>query len=467
MTKNIFSVFWILSEKIGGTLISVVSFFIYASLLSPSEIGVATIILAMTMGVGQVVANVFQDPLVCVRRLNIKTLSSIFWGGLGLSLVVASLLFILISIYSSDASFELLAFISIFIIPVLFFNAIYSALLRRRLKFKTLAQRLLVGKLVGACLGIITAFYGFGAFSMVIQALLIEIFGLVALFISYRIRLIRYLCFDDFSMISGSGIPIALRKLSWEGYVKGLPLVIAFYFGASTVGIFAFAWRIIDMPRTALVSGAVSFALPLFSKHDNVTKLTTDYQNLNKITMICFAPLFVGIAIAADPIVMTFFGDKWRDSIPIIQGLAIYSLISFLHVYVPSILTALNVSKVTLDVDMWSTVIAILVFVILIPFLGLNALFVSLLVRTLINYPFSASEVYNRLGISFLEQVLIYRKTIVSITVMVFSISIYKSLFVVEGWVNLIIIIFLGSVFYFIPTYFLSGTYLYQFIRNR
>lgn len=464
---NFFSVFWVFIEKMGGTIISIISFLIYASILSPSDIGIATIALAMAMGIGQVVANVFQDPLVCVQKLGVRTLSSIFWGGGIISFILASVLATAVFAFSTDKLLILLTFVAVFIIPILFLNSIYSALLRRSGKFKVLAQRVLIGKVVGALAGILTVFYGMGALSMVLQAVTIELFALIALYFSYNMRIARHLCFHEFSVISNVGLPIALRKLSWEGYIKGLPLVIAIFFNANTVGIFAFAWRIVDMPRTALVSGAVSFALPLFSKCNNIKELSLDYQRLNKITMMLFAPLFVGLAVVAEPMIVIFFDNKWIDAVPVVQGLAIYSLISFSRMYVPSVLTALNVPKLTLMTDVISTCVALGVCFIFLPFYGLHAVLLSLFVRLAINYPSSVSELHNRLGISFFEQVIIHKNTLVSIALMVLGVFLYQRNFETASVVHLMIVSFLGALLYVAPTFLLNKGNILKFARRR
>lgn len=447
----------------GGTIVSILSFLVYASILTPSEIGIATMILAASMGLGQIVATIFQDPLVCAKNVGIKRISSIFWGGLLLSLFVAIFLILVVFIISSDLIYSELTLLSSLLIPILFFNSIYMALLRRRQKFKVLAQRMLLGKLAGAFTGVLTAFNGMGAFSMIAQAVAIELFALLALIKVQRLRLAIFFSIVEFRTIVNMGIAVALRKLSWEGYIKGLPLIIGGFLGASAVGVFAFAWRIVDMPRTALVSGATSYALPLFSKHNDTNDLSRDFQHLNRISMMCFAPIFVGLALVAEPLLTTFFGDKWVEAIPIVQGLAIYSLISFSRMYVPSVLIALYVPKSTLTTDIISTCVGLVVCAITLPVFGLSAVFFSLLIRSLINFPVSILAINKRLGLTAVEQFTIYIKIFISVFVMVAAILLSQSFIDVGGVLGLFFVILIGATFYILPVIVLERKYLLKY----
>lgn len=451
----------------GGTIVSILSFLVYASILTPSEIGIATMFLAASMGLGQIVATIFQDPLVCAKNVGIKRISSIFWGGLFLSLFVAIFLILGVFIISSDLIYLELTLLSSLLIPILFFNSIYMALLRRRQKFKVLAQRMLLGKLAGALTGVLIAFNGMGALSMIAQAVAIELFALLALVKVQRLRLSIFFSIVEFRSIVNMGIAVALRKLSWEGYIKGLPLIIGGFLGASAVGVFAFAWRIVDMPRTALVSGAISYALPLFSKHNDTNDLSRDFQHLNRISMMCFAPLFVGLALVAEPLLTTFFGDKWVEAIPIVQGLAIYSLISFSRMYVPSVLTALFLPKSTLMTDIISTCVGLFVCAITLPVFGLNAVFFSLLSRLLVNFPISVIEVKKRLGLSLKEQFMVYSKTFMSIIVMASTLLIYQNYVELSGILDLISVVILGCGVYTFTLIFMDRTYLLELIRSK
>jgi len=465
LAKKSYDILWVMSEKMGGSIISMASFFTYAFYLTPAEIGIVTIVLSISMGVGQIVATLFQDPLVCAKKINVNTVSSIFIGGVIIVFLISLILIFLVFIISGNSTFLELTLVSVLIIPILFMNGLYSALLRRRMKFKSLSQRVLIGKLLGATTGVVSVVYGFGAISMVAQAVLIEFFGFILLVKIQKLGVIKTFDLIEFRNFIKLGISVALRKLSWEGYIKGLPLVIGAYLGASAVGVFAFAWRIVDMPRTALVSGALSYALPIFSNHKNKMDLTVDFIKFSKITMLIFGPIFTGLALVAEPLVITLFGDKWLDAIPIIKGLAIFTLISFITLYIPTVLTALLTPKTTLKADVISSITSLLLCIMLIPYIGLFSVVITFVYRSLFNFPFTTREIYKRMGLSVLSQLRIHLSSLIALLCMSIVVTVFQHVFYFESIKMLYLSVTLGAITYMLIIYLLEKKLIYNLLR--
>jgi Membrane protein involved in the export of O-antigen and teichoic acid len=60
---------------------------------------------------------------------------------------------------------------------------------------------------------------------------------------------------------------------------------------------------------------------------DNAQNLNRNFvRSLNYVSTITI-PIGLGIALTAEPFVMTFFTDKWVEAIPVIRGIAIYALL--------------------------------------------------------------------------------------------------------------------------------------------
>ena len=55
---------WIFTEKFGLIFLSMITFVVYARLLSPAELGVGTVIIAIVELIGLIYSSVLEDPLV-------------------------------------------------------------------------------------------------------------------------------------------------------------------------------------------------------------------------------------------------------------------------------------------------------------------------------------------------------------------------------------------------------------------
>ncbi len=400
--KSLYSLLWILFEKFGVTIIAVISFSMYAVMLSPAEFGEATIALSLAMGIGQTVATLFQDPLVCKKKLTVASLSTALFGSLLLTLSLVAI-FVLISWSLGLGDLELLLTVAAIIIPILSINGIYSGILRRRNKFKRMSQALLVGRCVGATVGISTAWFGLGALSMVLHSVATEFVVMVCLFGVQRLRVKPIFRLRLFYEILSIGYAISLRKLSWEGYIKGLPVLIGATLGTTAAGIYSFAWRVVDLPRSAITSGAISFILPLFAKSECLKQLKTLYMDVTKVSMLLFAPIFIGLGLAIEPFLMLVFGDKWLDAVPVIQALALVVVLSHSRIYVPTLLTSLGTPQSTLAADIVSSAIALLACYLLFDEFGVLAAVLSQFIRFAFNYPFLAKQLQTRLSLGLIE----------------------------------------------------------------
>ena len=77
---------WIFTEKFGLIFLSMITFVAYARLLSPTELGVGTVIIAIVELIGMMYSSVLEDPLVRLERLEDKHIATAFWASVLVSL---------------------------------------------------------------------------------------------------------------------------------------------------------------------------------------------------------------------------------------------------------------------------------------------------------------------------------------------------------------------------------------------
>ena len=453
MSKNFNSILWLLTEKVGGTFISLISFVIFAVKLSPNEIGIATIALSISLGFGQVLSSFYQDPIVCKKKLKRKDIYAILNG----SVIASSLLIICIIFFSylilgfSDLSY--LICISSLVIPLLSLNSIFMGVYRRNGQFKSMSRSLLMAKFSSSIIAVTLVFYGVGNYSLILQILLLEFFTLIFFLNVTKHRVKKIIDINIYYKIIKLGIYIAIRKLSWEGYIKLIPIVIGYYLGAATVGAFAFAWRVIDMPRTAFSSGAISFVLPFLSKGTNRKATKGLFFEANKTTMIFLCPFFIGLAFITEPLITFFFGDKWLESIPIIQGLCLFCILSFSRMYIPALFMTINMPQNTLKTDVFSSVIAIVFCILFIDFIGVYAVVASFYLKVFINYPITFVEVKKNFDIGFFEYFTPFISPVISTIFMSLVLSLISNFLYQNELIKMVLLILGGACSYIVAFY--------------
>ena len=84
--QRLTTLIWIFTEKFGLIFLSMITFVVYAHLLTPTELGIGTIIIAIVEVVGILYSSVLEDPLVRLERLEDKHISTAFWFSVLISL---------------------------------------------------------------------------------------------------------------------------------------------------------------------------------------------------------------------------------------------------------------------------------------------------------------------------------------------------------------------------------------------
>lgn len=154
------------------------------------------------------------------------------------------------------------------------------------------------------------------------------------------------------------GIPVtAVTLLAYAIYNVDY-LAVGTRLGADDLGLYTLAYR---LPELLVLNLCVVVSDVLFSalsglQHDT-DGLGEHYLEALSVVMALTAPIGVGLAIAAKPVVATLYGDQYAGSAPILSVLAIYTVVYsasfhagdvFKAVGKPGVLTAVNAAKLVL-----------------------------------------------------------------------------------------------------------------------
>ncbi|WP_030128850.1 oligosaccharide flippase family protein [Pseudomonas sp. QTF5] len=408
---------WIFTEKFGLIFLSMITFIAYARLMSPAELGVGTVIIAIVEVFGILYSSMLEDPLVRLERLEDKHIGTAFWFAVLVS--VASIVVITFAAMLYTTSTMLRWMIAAASVKILFtmMARVYVVEMRRTSNFKMLASRTLLGKVAGGLGGIVVALWGFGAWAVVAQALIMEFVSIVVLMRGNRRRIAFYIDGPFLRELLTAGAPVAINVMSWQTLQRGVIVVLGITAGTHAVGMFNMAMRIIDLPRTAIYNGLMSYALPVFARRStDMARLIAMISDSTAISGFLLTPLFLGIALTAEDIILLIFGAKWAEAIPLLQVLACTTAIGNTAMYATTALVAVNRTHLTVKAEVATTVLALaLVYSLGHLYAGMAAA-LALLVRMVIITPLQIRGLNTAIGYgwrSFIESN--YRSVIASL----------------------------------------------------
>jgi O-antigen/teichoic acid export membrane protein len=167
-------VFWSALESWGRQAISFGVFFLLARLLGPGTFGLVALSSVFLAFLQVFLDQGFSQAIVQRQNLEPEHLDTAFWTNLGVSILLATTSIAcagLVSDLFKEPQITSIIRCSSLGLLLSAFSSVQDAILQRKLAFKALATRSLVGVVIGGVVGVSMAFMGFGVWSLVGQQL--------------------------------------------------------------------------------------------------------------------------------------------------------------------------------------------------------------------------------------------------------------------------------------------------------
>jgi O-antigen/teichoic acid export membrane protein len=330
----------------GVTLLQFMTLAVLARLLSSSDFGLMGMVMVV-IGFAQAFSDMgLSNALIQKQKLPKDHLSSLFWTNVlsGILLFVCILsVRSLVSIFFKEPNLLNYLFFASFIFLVAPASQIFTTLLRKELRFKTLSKIEISGTVVYSVSAIGLALAQFGVLSLIFGQLIRSVFTLGILFFifrgswlprfHFRIKEIQtYLSFGAFQMGER-----AINYLSANiDYI-----IIGRFLGPSALGFYTLAYQITMFPLTKVNPIITKVAFPVFSKiqNDNL-RMRNGYCKIIKYIAIFSFPLLTGMVVVAPEFIRLIYGTKWEPSIPVLQILCLVGIFKSLGNPIGSVLLA-------------------------------------------------------------------------------------------------------------------------------
>ena len=182
-------------------------------------------------------------------------------------------------------------------------------MLEREMAFRTLAIRTLLATLAGGVVGLGMAWLGLGIWSLVGQQLSSAITGAAVLWWATSWRPSFHISRTHLRDLYGFSINIIGNDLLWLGSQRADQLVIGVRLGASLLGPYALAVRLLELLIDLVTAPIAVVALPAFSRLQNERqRLQEAFYKTTEAVATVSIPAFCGISVLAPSVIPLFFG---------------------------------------------------------------------------------------------------------------------------------------------------------------
>lgn len=320
-----------------------------ARLLTPEDYGLIALSGIIT-GLGLTISSIgLSSALVNSKNLSQQTISNSFFIGM---LLAAFIYFIIYLIAPLAAQYyeqpELTKLIRVASLIIIFsgLGVAPRALIMRKLQFKYTAIINVYSSLFMTGLSLYMAFNGYGYWSLVIPSLVFEIINTSSFFVISKIRIgpPRQLWQTRSIYLFAANILISriIKYFNgqWPVAISGQLL------GTIATGYLQMAMTLAALPMSKIGDIFQSILFPVFSRiQSDRARASIVFLKIHKVLMVVTMPMFVGIAIVADELIVLMLGEKWAPIIMPVQILCVINIFSISAAIIPKVIEGMGDSK--------------------------------------------------------------------------------------------------------------------------
>lgn len=374
-------VVWTFLQQFSVQAINFVVQVVLARPLMPSDFGLIAMI-AVFIAIGQSLSDSGMSTSLIRNKANSENdYGTVFITNIAVSLLIYFIVYIcaplVAQFYEQPILTDLLRLYAVvFVISA--FSAVQLAKFSKELKFKIQFTYQLPSVVIGAFVGVLLAYQGYGVWSLVWLNIVQNLsFALMLwLFHNWRPQFLfdRSIFFYHFNF----GYKLTASSLLHTVYLNLYKIIIGKQFSASNVGYFtqADSLRLFPVSQLSTVLNKVTF--PLFASiSEDSAKLRQAYISAMRLVLSLSAAMMLVLILVAEPLFLLVFGEKWLPSVPYFQILCIASIFLPIGTYNLNILKVKGRSDLFLRVEVIKKIIGVIALIAAVP-LGIEVIVWSL-----------------------------------------------------------------------------------------
>jgi len=292
---------------------------------------------------------------------------TVFWFNLAAGLLAALFLFLIAPWIASFFAQPILTPLTRLMALNLWLSAfltVPTALLSKKLDFKTLMKVSISAITVSGGIAIYLASEGWGVWAIAVQTLSSTMVGGLVLWRVNSWRPSWRFSWDSFARLFSFGGFLFFSSLIDRISTQLYTLIIGKSYSALDLGYFYRASSTKDFPQGVLAGIFSRVIFPVFSSHaGDVNKLKEGLNTALVTTMAINLPLMAGLLMTADELVPILFGPRWEGAIPILKVLSGLGAFWPMHLANLNILMALGHSRLMLKLEIIKKTLFILTII--------------------------------------------------------------------------------------------------------
>lgn len=322
--RNILSNFlWRFAERCGAQLVSFVVSIVLARILSPEDYGTIALVTVFTAILQVFVDSGLSTALIQKKDADELDFSSVFYFNFSMCLVLYAGMFIAapyIAIFYEDMALTFIIRVLSLTIVISGVKGIQQAYVSRNMLFKRFFFSTIGGTIFSAILGIGLAYAGYGVWALVAQQLSNTMIDTLILWITVKWKPKKEFSWKRLRTLFSYGWKLLVSSLLDTVYNNLRNLIIGKMYSSSDLAYYNQGDKFPKIIVTNINTSIDSVLLPTMSnEQDDRNRIKSMTRRAIKTSTYVMAPLMMGLAFCAEPIVRIVLTDKWLPCVPFLR----------------------------------------------------------------------------------------------------------------------------------------------------
>lgn len=399
---------WRFAERCGSQIVTFVVSVVLARILAPSDYGTITLVTVFTTILQVFVDSGLGTALVQKKDADDLDFSSVFYFNCALCLVLYLGMFaaapLIAKFYENTELVPIIRVISLTVV-VSGLKNVQQAYVSRNMQFKRFFYSSVGGVVFSAVLGIALAKAGCGVWALVAQQLSNVAVNTAILWITVKWRPKKMFSRERLKGLLSFGWKLLVSALLDTGYSNLRNLIIGKVYSTADLAYYDQGDKFPKVIVSNINTSIDSVLLPsMSSEQDDRERVKNMTRRAIKTSTYIMAPLMMGLAFCAEPVVTLVLTEKWLPCVPFLRIFCITYMFWPVHTANLNAIKAMGHSDWFLKLEIIKAVFCLAALLATVNF-GVTAIAYSALFTSAASQIINAWPNKKLLGYGYLEQV--------------------------------------------------------------
>lgn len=399
---------WRFAERCGAQIVTFIVSVVLARILTPEDYGRIALITVFTAIMQVFVDSGLGTALIQKKNADDLDFSSVFYFNFAVCIILYIVMFLIapfIAYFYGDKSLVPIIRVISLTIVISGVKGIQQSYVSRNMLFKRFFFATLGGTVFSAFLGIGMAYAGAGVWAIVAQQLSNTLIDTLILWMTVKWRPKKEFSWERLKGLLSFGWKMLASSLLDTIYNNLRNLIIGKMYSPTDLAYYNQGDKLPNVIVNNINTSIDSVLLPtMANSQDDHMQIKNMTRRAIKMSTYAMAPLMMGLAFCAEPIVQLILTDKWLPCVPYLRIFCITYMFYPIHTANLNAIKAMGRSDMFLKLEIAKKIVGIILLVSTMHF-GVMIMAYSLLVGSVLNQMINSWPNRKLLFYGYVEQV--------------------------------------------------------------